>query len=181
MNKFDGLVGIVGIGVGLVGIGYAVGTHSKMAQISANLDRSIEELANKTPVDIPDSMVERAVEKAVEREVKCAVAKATDAAVKEVRRDIHKQVGDAVEVEYSKIKETVLKEATDEAAKIDVKRIRNDIEEAAKKQALDKFDDNLDKITEEYKGYLSSVSRIGKTFADAVTQSNNRETVLRIG
>lgn len=181
MNKFDGVVGLLGITAGLVGIGYALGTRSKMAQISENLNRSIDELASKTPVDIPEDMIERAVEKAVEREVKQAVAKATDAAVKDVRRDIHKQVSDTVESEYSNIRETVLKEVTDEAAKIDVKRVRSDIEQAAKKQALEKFDDNLDKITEEYKGYLNSVSRIGKTFADAVTGANNRETVLRIG
>lgn len=181
MNKFDNVVGLLGLAVGMVGVGYAVGVHSKMARVSENLDRSIDELASKTPVDIPAGMVERAVEKAVSNEVKHAVAKATDEAVKEVKRDIHKQVSDAVESEYSTIKSTVLKELTDEAAKIDVKRVRSDIEQAAKKRALEKFDDNLDEITEEYKGYLTSVSKIGKTFADAVTQSNTRETVFRIG
>ena len=180
MNKFDGIVGLLGITAGLIGVGYAIGTHSKMAKISDNLDRSIEELASNTPVDIPNDMMQRAVEKSVAYEVKQAVSKTTDRIIGDVKRDIHKQVSDAVEAEYSNIKEVVLKELTDEAAKIDARRVRADVERAAKARALEKFDDNLDEITEEYKSYLESVSKIGKTFADAVTQPSSRETVLRI-
>lgn len=180
-NKFDGIVGVVGIAFGLLGIGYAVGTHSKMAKIGENLDRSIDELASKTPVDIPDDMIKRAVEKAVASEVKHAVAKVAGDVTTEIKRDIHKQVGEAVEGEYAKIKDAVLDELVTEASKIDAKRVRADIERAAKARALEKFDDNLDDITEEYKGYLESVSKIGKTFADAVTHQDRRETVLRIG
>lgn len=180
-SKFDGIIGLAGIAVGLVGVGYALGTHSKMAKISENLDRSIEELASKTPVDIPNNMIERAVEKNVALEVKQAVGKATDAVMTDIKRDIHKQVSDAVEGEYSNIKDAVLEELVTEASKIDAKRVRSDVERAAKSRALEKFEDNLDSITEEYKGYLESVSRIGKTFADAVTQPERKETVLRIG
>lgn len=180
-NKFDGIVGLVGITIGLVGIGYALGTHSKMTKISENLNRSIDDLASKTPIDIPDSMIERAVEKAVALEVKQAVSKVTDEVTVELKRDIHKQVCDAVEDEYSKIKDAVLDELVTEASKIDAKRVRSDVERAAKTQALEKFNDNLEAITEEYKGYLESVSKIGKTFADAVTHQDRKETVLRIG
>lgn len=180
-NKFDGIVGVVGIAFGLLGIGYAVGTHSKMAKIGENLDRSIDELASKTPVDIPDDMIKRAVEKAVASEVKQAVAKVAGDVTTEIKRDIHKQVGEAVEGEYTKIKDAVLDELVTEASKIDAKRVRADIERAAKARALEKFDDNLDDITEEYKGYLESVSKIGKTFADAVTHQDRKETILRIG
>lgn len=192
MNKYDGFVGLLGVTIGLVGIGYAVGTHTKMAQISENLDRSIEDLASKTPIDIPDSMIERAVEKAIAYEVKQAVGKATDTVIAEVKRDIHKQVGNAVEVEYSNIKTAVLKEITDEAAKIDVNRVRADVERAAKAHALEKFDDKLDDIVDEFKekveGYvedckdnLAVVNKVYKTFANAMTPNSSKETVLRIG
>ena len=180
MNKFDGVVGLLGVTAGLIGIGFALGTHSKMAKISEKLDRSIEDLASDMPIDIPNDLVERAVEKAVAYEVKQAVSKTTDTIIAEAKRDIHKQVSDAVENEYSNIKSTVLKELTDEAAKIDVKRVRADVERAAKERALEKFEDNLDEITEEYKGYLTSVSKIGKTFADAITQPSTRDTTFRI-
>lgn len=191
-NKFDGIVGLFGVGIGLIGIGYALGTHSKMAKIGENLDRSIDELAGNMPVSIPDSMVERAVEKSVAYEVKQAVCKATDAAVADVKRDIHRQVSDAVESEYSNIKGAVLRELTDEAAKIDVKRVRADVERAAKEHALEKFDgevkdivddfkDKLDDYMEDCKDNLAVVNKVYKTFADAVTPNGSRETVLRIG
>ena len=192
MNKYDSFVGLLGITVGLVGIGYAVGTHSKMAKISENLDRSIEELASQTPINIPDSMIERAVEKAVAYEVKQAATKAADTAIAEIKRDIHKQVSDAVDSEYSNIKGTVLKELTDEASKIDVVRVRNDVEKAAKQHALEKFDAKLDYIVDEFKekvedyvedckDNLAVVNKVYKTFADAMTPNSTKETVLRIG
>lgn len=183
MSKYDGLVGLAGATLGLLGIGYGLGMRSKMAKIGEKLDCSIEELASKTPVDIPESMIERAVEKAVAYEVKQAVNKATDVAVLAVKRDIHKQVSDAVEEEYSNVKETVLEELVTEAAKIDVKRVRADIEKAAKERAMEKFDDNLDDILNKHNSELENVTKIYKAIADAVAPSksnNDNEMVLRI-
>lgn len=184
MNKYDKLVGLFGAVFGLLGIGYAIGTHSKMAKIGDKLEMSIDELASNTTVDIPNGMVERAVEKAVATEVKVAVGKATDAALVEVKRDIRKQVGDAVESEYSSIKDTVLEELTREAAKIDVKRVRADVEKAAKEHALEKFDDNLEDILENFNDQLKNTSKIYTSIADTMTskyKSNDGGTVLRIG
>lgn len=183
MSKYDGLVGIVGVAIGLIGVGYGLGTHSKLARISEKLDCSIDELASKTPIDIPNDMIERAVEKAVALQVKEAVGKATDVAVAAVKRDIHKQISDAVEEEYSNIKDTVLEELVTEAAKIDAKRVRAEVERAAKEQALEKFDDNLDDILQKHNSELENVTKIYKAIADAVApnkSSNDNEMVLRI-
>lgn len=192
MSKFDGVVGLLGVTAGLIGIGYALGTHSKMAKISDNLERSIEDLASQSPVEIPKAMIERAMEKSVAYEVKQAIGKATDEVAADMKRDIHRQVSNAVEGEYTKIKETVLEEITAEAAKIDVNRVRSDVERAARERALNKFDDKLDDIVDDFKDKvdnyvndckenLAVVNKVYKTFADAVTPCNNQETVLRIG
>ena len=181
MSKYDNFVGLVGIAIGLVGVGYALGTHSKMAKISENLDRSIDDLASRTPVDIPDDMIKRAVEKAVACEVKHAVSKATDVITVDVKRDMHKQVSDAIESEYANIKDQVLEELVTEASKIDAKRVRADVEKAAKDAALEKFNDNLEDILDDYKSNLNNVTKIYKSFADAATPSNGGGTVLRIG
>ena len=182
MNKHDNFVGLLGVTFGLIGIGYAMGTHSKMAKISEKLDRSIEDLASDVPIDIPNDMIERAVEKAVAAEAKQAVSKATDAAIVAVKRDIHKQVTDAVESEYSNIKETVLEELVTEASKIDAKRVRADVERAATEIALEKFDDNLDDILKKHNDELANVTKIYKAIADTVapTKSNDNEVVLRL-
>lgn len=183
MGKNDAIYGILGVAVGLLGIGYAVGTHTKMANICQKLDCTIDELAGNTTIDIPDEVIQRAVEKAVTAEVKAAVSKATDVAILEVKRDIHKQVSDAVEAEYSDLKGSVLSELTEEAAKIDVKRVREDVERAAKKMALEKFDSNLDKILEDFSEQLKNTSRICTSIADTMAgyKTPGRETVLRIG
>ena len=182
-SKMDSLIGFAGVAVGLVGIGYAIGTHTKMAKISEKLECSIEELAGRTPVDIPESMIERAVEKNVAFEVKAAVGKITDAVTADVKRDIHKQVSDAVESEYSNVKDAVLDELVSAASKIDVHRVRNDIEKAAKVKALEKLDDNLDDILTNFNDQLKNTSKIYTSIADAMTgyKSSGKETVLRIG
>lgn len=182
MSKHDNFVGLLGVAFGLVGFGYAMGTHSKMAKISEKLDRSIEDLASNMPIDIPSGMIERAVEKAVAAEAKQAVSKAMDAAIVAVKRDIHKQVTDAVESEYSNIKGTVLEELVTEASKIDAKRVRADVERTAKEIALEKFDDNLDDILKKHNDELENVTKIYKAIADAVapTKSNDNEVVLRL-
>ena len=181
-NKIDGIVGIVGIGLGLVGIGYALGTHSKMAKISDNLERSIDDLASQVPVDIPNDMIERAVDKAVAYEVKQAVCKVTDKVKHDVEYDMHKQVSDAIEQEYSNVKDVVLNELIDEAAKIDAKRY--DVEKAAKEKAIEKFDDNLDEILENFNDQLKNTSKIYTSIAESMTnkyKANDGGTVLRIG
>lgn len=182
MSKFDNMVGLFGAAIGMIGIGYALGTHSKMAKVSEKLDMSIEDLASKTPVDIPDSIVEHATEKAVAYEVKQAVSKVTDVVLKDVKRDIHKQVSDAVESEYSDIKDIVLAEVTNEAAKIDVKRVRADVERAAKEAVLEKLDDNMDDILESFNDQLKNTSRIYNSIADTMGKYKSSEggTVLRI-
>lgn len=179
--KIDGVVGLLGITIGLVGVGYALGTRSKMAKISEKLDYSIDQLANDVPIDIPSSMVERAVDKAVAYEVKQVAGKATDAVVLDIKRDVHKQVSDAVEKEYSDIKGTVLATLAEEASKIDVTRVRADVERAAKDAALKKFDVNLDGILAGFNDQLRSTHKIYNSIAESMNRygANNPGMLFR--
>ena len=182
MSKFDNIVGLLGVAAGLIGVGYAIGANSKMAKISEKLDCSIEELADKTSVNIPDALIEKATEQAVAREVKNSVSKATDLAIADIKHDIHRQVSDAIESEYSNIKNTVLEEIIHEAAKIDVNRVRANVEKAAREHAIEKFDDNLDSILEDFNKQLNNTSKIYTSIADSMSKykSNEGGTVLRI-
>ena len=54
----------VGVGIcilGLVGVGYAIGVHSKMKVMCDRLDTSIDNLANNTEIDIPAKVIDQAV------------------------------------------------------------------------------------------------------------------------
>lgn len=71
----------VGVGIcilGLVGVGYAIGVHSKMKVMCDRLDTSIDNLANNTEIDIPAKVIDQAVQNAVERESYSAVKRATE-------------------------------------------------------------------------------------------------------
>ena len=175
MSKFDydALIGLAGFAVGMIGIGYAIGSNSKVAKIAEKLDKSVDELASDIPIEIDGAVVNRAIEKAVTREVNRDVRKTMET-------EVHKQVVGFVNAEYSNIKDTVLSEVTDAAAKIDVNRVKADVEKAAKEQALKKFNDNLDDIVGNFKSNLENVTKIYRTFADATTPMRDRETILKI-
>lgn len=181
MTKNDVFSIIFGI-AGLVGIGYAIGTHTKMAKISERLDRSINDLADNVEFDIPEKLVDKAIEEAAKNEARRAVEIATRETVEQVKNDIHTKVQREVDKEYDNIKESVLKEIAVSASKIDASKVRKDVEEAAKKTALDKFDDNLDDILEKFNKDLENTSKIYGSIREALTKdsSSSKGFVVRL-
>lgn len=182
MVRNNELVSIL-IGVaGLIGVGYAIGTHTKLAKVSERLDKGIEELADDMEFDIPEELINKAVEKAVQVEAKKAVERATNETVMAVKKDVRFEVEQAVDKEYERIKDTVLKELSTSASKIDVSRVRRDIEKAAKEAALEKFDDNLDDILEKFNDSLDNTTKIYSSIREAITRGSNsgKEFVVRL-
>lgn len=172
------LIGIASV----VAIGYAIGTHTKLAKVSERLDKSIDLLADDMEIDISEDLVNKAVEKAVQAEAKRAVELATRESITTLKREIHSQVLTAVNTEYDNLKDSVLEEITTEAAKIDASRVRRDVEKAAKEAAIKKFDDNLDDILEKFNDSLDNTSRIYSSIREAITKSSDsgKEFVVRI-
>ena len=167
---------------GLIGVGYGICAHTKLSKVSNRLDKSIDDLADGTDIDIPEELVNKAVEKAVQAEAKRAVERATNETISAMKKDIHAEVQREVNKEYDSIKNSVLKEITASASKIDAFKVRRDVEEAAKKAALDKFDDNLDDILEKFNENLDNTSRIYSSIRETLTKSSNsgKEFVVRL-
>lgn len=167
---------------GLVGVGYGLCAHTKLAKVSGRLDKSIDDLADNTEIDIPEELVNKAVEKAVQAEAKRAVERATNETISAMKKDIHAEVQKEVNKEYDSIKDSVLKEITVSASKIDVTKVRRDVEEAAKEAALDKFDDNLDDILEKFNENLDNTSRIYSSIRETLSKGSNsgKEFVVRL-
>lgn len=165
--------------LGILGIGYGLAMHTKLAKVSERLDKSIDELAGKTNIDISEELINQAVEKAATAEAKKAVEKATAEALAELRKDIHKSVTEAVDKEYDNIKDEVLKKTTEAAAKIDVARVRRDVERAA----VTKYECNLDDILDKFNDNLSNTSKIYSSIASAITRptESGKEVVLKLG
>lgn len=167
---------------GLIGVGYGICAHTKLSKVSNRLDKSINDLADDTDIDIPEELVNKAVEKAVQAEAKRAVERATNETISAMKKDIHAEVQREVNKEYDSIKDSVLKEITVSASKIDAFKVRRDVEEAAKKAALDKFDDNLDDILEKFNENLDNTSRIYSSIRETLTKGSNsgKEFVVRL-
>lgn len=167
---------------GLVGVGYGLCAHTKLSKVSDRLDKSIDDLADSTDIDIPEELINKAVEKAVQTEAKRAVERATNETISAMKKDIHAEVQKEVDKEYESIKDSVLKEITVSASKIDVAKVRRDIEESAKEAALDKFDDNLDDILENFNKNLSDTSKIYSSIREVITRdsSSGKGFVVRL-
>lgn len=175
----------LGWAVGLVGIGYAIGTHNKLSKVSERLNKGIDDLADNMEIDIPQELINKAVDSAVAAEAKRAVQKATTEALAELKRDIRKTVSTEVEKEYATIKDSVLQEVTDAAARIDVARVRRDVEKAAEKAALEKFQVNLDDQLESFNSNLESTAKVYQAISSMMAPAHNtnqaKEYVFRVG
>ena len=183
-NFIDGstLFGVFGCAVGILGIGYAIGTNSKLSKISERLDLAIDDIADNTEIDIPEKVVSKAVDQAVQTQAKRAVDRATTETISSLKNDVRSEVRKAIDKEYENLKNSVLKEITTSAAKIDVSRVRRDVEEAAKEAALEKFDDNLDDILEKFNDNLTNTSQIYSSIRAAITRGmdGGKEFVVRL-
>ena len=167
---------------GLIGVGYSICAYMKFSKVSNRLDKSINDLADGMDIDIPEELVNKAVEKAVQAEAKRAVERATNETISAMKNDIHIKVQKEVDNEYESIKDSVLKEITVSASKIDAVKVRRDVEEAAKEAALDKFNDNLDDILEKFNESLNNTSKIYSSIRDAITRdsSSGKNFVVRL-
>lgn len=151
--------------LGLVGVGYAIGVHSKMKVMCDRLDTSIDNLANNTEIDIPAKVIDQAVQKAVERESYSAVKRATEEVVADAKREIESRVGTAVKAQYDAISDGV-------ADQIDESKLKKEVVQKAKEQIAEKFDDKLDDLLEEFNGNLQNVGKIYKSIARSFSKED---------
>lgn len=183
MKDFDWdlVIGLTGFVVGLVGIGYATGTRSKMNQVSKKLDTSIDDLVRGTKIDIPRELIENAVERSVEAKTRIAIDNTVSRAMQKADSIIRSSVSSAVESQYSSLRDGVLGEMTRKVSNINEGRLRDDVYNAAKEKAVEKFEANLDDILEKFNSDLENVGKIYKSIANAMTRSEGKEMTFRIG
>ena len=82
--NFDSVICLGGFAVGLVGIGYAIGTRKKMKDICNKINKSIDEVSGNIKVDISETVVRKAVDKAVDREVDYAIKRVSEQVVRDL-------------------------------------------------------------------------------------------------
>lgn len=180
MINFDTVICFGGFTVGLIGIGYAIGTRKKMNDICDKIDKTIEEVSGDIKINISETVVRKAVDKAVDRDVEYEVKRATDRVIKDIEKDIKSQVQSAINSEYADLKKKVSDEMTEKVSKIDISSLKADVREQAAEKILDKFDGNLDDILENFNNNLTSVQKIYSSIAKSMSKDESKEMTFKI-
>lgn len=179
-DNLDFLIGFGMLAVGLVGIGYGVGSRKKLNDICNRIDTTIKDISKDVEVTISDKIVEQAVNMAVEKEVKSAVNRATNRIIDDIESDIKKEVKTAVNSSYNNIKESVKDQVQKQVSRIDIDDLKRDVTAKAKEEALEKLQDNLDDILNKFNEELCNVSKIYKSISNAITKENDRSITLNM-
>ena len=176
------LLGVCGFVVGLIGVGYAIGSRKKLGDVADKLDRSITDLADDVDIDIPQYVIDKAVNKAVEREVEKQVRVASKDAVSKISKNICEQVAISVNKSYSDIDRSVKSEIKKQIAFVDIREARKEVIDVAKETVAEKFESDLTDILENYKEDLATVSKIYKSIANTVNETNKNtdDNVIRL-
>lgn len=176
MKTYDGL----GLLVGGVGVACSIYMYFRLRSISSKIDLTVEELANKSVVDVSSAMIDKAVRQAVDREVGKSVSWASNAAVRSVSENLRVQVKKSVDEKYSSVEKAVSDELSRQVSNLDMTRLKEDVTAKAKTAILEKFDGRLDDVLGEFNRNLENVSKIYGSIANTMTKQQEKEMVFKI-
>lgn len=176
-NNFNDGLGFIGILMGLAGVGYSIYKSRKFDEASKKIDVSVEDIVKKTPVDIQQSIIDKAVEIAVDR----AVTAKANATVADIKRDIHseieKQVRQEVGGTVETIKERVSKEMNDQIDHIDkdtmLKEVARKVSDELKIEGRKELNHQLTGIVNDLSDNLASYKRVYDGVVGALAPRQN--------
>ena len=158
----------------------------KQKKLVANTSKAIDDLADATPVDIREEMVEKAVHKAVDREVNSAVSKAVSDVKYGIRAEIDQEVRQEIVTQRDKIVEDVDRKLVEEVEKISREDISRDVMKKVTNMVIDRVDKDMSDIKETYSRKINDevkdISRTYKSRLDLLTSGYDRDyLVWRLG
>ena len=181
MRSEENLVSFALFILGIVALGYATYTASKMDKLCAKLNTSVDELSETVDISLPDTIVREAVDRAADRAAYKAVQTAIVTAVDQVNRDMQKKVKTAVDNAYADLRGKVEREISDQVGNINIDSIKRDVVRRAGEKAAEKFDSDLEDILEKYNSDLNNVSKIYNSIAKSFSsRDSNKEMTFRI-
>ena len=160
----------------IVGATYMAKACKQLIDIKNKLDRSIGELSEMTEVDISETVIEAAVERKVNAEVSVAVKKATTLIIADLESSMKKEVKKSVEAEYEILSKSVKDKLDKEVENINLEKLRKEVINEAKKAAADKFENDLDDVLEKYNNNLEKITQI----YSSISQSMNPKQTFNI-
>lgn len=147
MNKNETMI-VVGLAsVAALAIGYAVGQHKKLMDISRKIDKSIDEMSDSVDLTIDESIIKSAINKTVNREVQSALKIAA-------KDEAHKVVSDY----RAGLKNTILKKVDEAIDDTDISKIKTQVIECASERAARKVTDGLEYIFDDFRRNMRRMS-----------------------
>jgi hypothetical protein len=160
---------------------YAGYVHLKVNKTNRIINASIDDISKDIAVDISDEIVDKAVTKAVNREVDKVVTRVSRGVTTYIQHDIHNQVKDSINESYSNIRESVSSEVARKVANLDMEVLKREVKEKARQLVVEKFNENLDSLLQDFNNNLTNVSKIYSSIADNMKAQKPTETVFKIG
>lgn len=122
--------------------------------ITKKFDGAVTNIKNSTEVEISEKLIEKAVTEAVNEQAEKKVAAAIIRVVDDTEKDMRRQVSHEVNGVYKDIKGSVVKEVNRQVGEINIRDIRREAIDDAKREAKEQFTDALDEIKDDYSDWL---------------------------
>jgi hypothetical protein len=179
--------GVAGVIIGTVSLGFTVYNQIKVHKANKNIElvanimeTSVDKISRDIPIDVSQEMVDRAITRAVDREVSSAVSRATNEVIYSLKVSIQNDVRTAVKDAASDIRGSVSNEISIQAANLDIRKLQDEVRDKAKQHVLEKFDNKLDDLVDEFKTNLQNITKIYSSVAGTMGQKSDGETVIRL-
>lgn len=148
MSNSTDFFGALGIFAGLAGICFFGWQSTKMSETAKKLDMSLEELSRKQPVDIQESVVNKAVQRAVERQVHDHVNSAIGTDLITDLSDMNTRVKEAVNDRFDELSKKTSSLVAKEISGWDLTELRRKVKEDARDKIIEKLEDEIDDAKE---------------------------------
>lgn len=169
--------GVAGVTLGVLSIGYTVfvnikahKTQKDVKRVIGILEKSIDGIAKDISVDISQDIVNAAVDRAVTRETERVARNISSEASTYLRTNINSSVKDEIDSAHTKVNKAVSDAVARQVANLDIKKLEAEVKEKAKEMVLEKFDNNLDFLLQDFNQNLSNVSKIYSSIAEKMTK-----------
>lgn len=182
MNEkvFMTLVGLA-VGAAIAFAGYSLGEVKKMKKettevkdtLREKLDMTVEEVKNASPIDIQETVINKAVEKAAKEEVSFRADKIGEKLNAEIREDMRAQIFaeiDDIKMHYA---DDVRDEMEAQVQHVTVDDIRQEVVKAAAEEAERQMQAEMSAIIKGHKKQLDDLTQIYNNISAYVKGGNN--------
>lgn len=176
----DTTIGVIGVAVGLLGIGYAFGANRKLKEVSDVVGKSVEDMVADGKIKISQDIVDTVVKERVSLRVDCEVRDAVNTACRDVTTSVkttmYNKIADAAEKAVNTTYKTMESEAKEQLRKeirnIDISDLKREVKSEAKDAVAEKLQSSMDDILESYNSNLANIQTIygsiAKTMSGAI-------------